>query len=76
MTSSALVKHRRCLLVTFDDQKYKPPVSSSPQQRDLKLSGPPSGRGAGGGTRARDKRVPADLRADSLATVPPMPPCI
>ncbi|GFO31562.1 hypothetical protein PoB_005806700 [Plakobranchus ocellatus] len=30
----------------------------------------PSGRGAGGGVRTRDRRVPADLRADSLATVP------
>ncbi|GFO21352.1 hypothetical protein PoB_004785700 [Plakobranchus ocellatus] len=29
--------------------------------------------GAGGGCRARDRRVHADLRADSLATVPPMP---
>ncbi|GFO37238.1 hypothetical protein PoB_006374300 [Plakobranchus ocellatus] len=41
---------------------------ASPQQGDLKLSGPPSGQGAGGGDRTRDRRVPADLRADSLAT--------
>ncbi|GFO28272.1 hypothetical protein PoB_005477700 [Plakobranchus ocellatus] len=47
---------------------------ASPQQGDLRLSGPPSGQGAGGGTRTRDRRVPADLRADSLATVPPTPP--
>ncbi|GFO21090.1 hypothetical protein PoB_004759500 [Plakobranchus ocellatus] len=46
----------------------------SPQQGDLRLSGPPSGQGAGGGARASDRGVPADLRADSLATVPPMPP--
>ncbi|GFO25098.1 hypothetical protein PoB_005160300 [Plakobranchus ocellatus] len=40
---------------------------------DLRLSGPPSGQGAGSGARTRDRRVPADLRADSLATVPPTP---
>ncbi|GFN75592.1 hypothetical protein PoB_000209800 [Plakobranchus ocellatus] len=44
---------------------------ASPQQGDLRLSGPPSGQGAGGGARTRDRRVHADLRADSLATVPP-----
>ncbi|GFO15554.1 hypothetical protein PoB_004205900 [Plakobranchus ocellatus] len=42
---------------------------ASPQQGDLRLSGPPSGQDAGGGARTRDRRVPADLRADSLATV-------
>ncbi|GFN78078.1 hypothetical protein PoB_000458400 [Plakobranchus ocellatus] len=47
---------------------------ASPQQGDFRLSGPPSGQGAGGGARTRDRRVPADLRADSLATVPPTPP--
>ncbi|GFO43926.1 hypothetical protein PoB_007043100 [Plakobranchus ocellatus] len=46
---------------------------TSPQQGYLRLSGPPSGQGAGGGARTRDRRVPADLRADSLATVPPTP---
>ncbi|GFO19179.1 hypothetical protein PoB_004568400 [Plakobranchus ocellatus] len=40
---------------------------------DLRLSGPQSGQGAGGGAQTRDRRVPADLRADSLATVPPTP---
>ncbi|GFN78476.1 hypothetical protein PoB_000498200 [Plakobranchus ocellatus] len=49
-------------------------LMESPQQGDLKLSGPPSGQGAGGGARTRDRKVPADLRADSLATVPPTPP--
>ncbi|GFN74732.1 hypothetical protein PoB_000123800 [Plakobranchus ocellatus] len=44
-----------------------------PQQGDLRLSGPPSGQGIGGGARTRDRRVPADLRAESLATVPPAP---
>ncbi|GFO41130.1 hypothetical protein PoB_006763500 [Plakobranchus ocellatus] len=37
------------------------------------LSGPPSGQGAGSGGRTRDRRVPADLRADSQATVLPTP---
>ncbi|GFO40265.1 reverse transcriptase [Plakobranchus ocellatus] len=45
-----------------------------PQQSDLRLSGPPSSQGAGGGARTRDRSVPADLRADSLATMPPTPP--
>ncbi|GFO27061.1 hypothetical protein PoB_005356600 [Plakobranchus ocellatus] len=35
--------------------------------------GPPSGQGAGVGARTRDRRVPADLTADLLATVPPTP---
>ncbi|GFN85483.1 hypothetical protein PoB_001198900 [Plakobranchus ocellatus] len=49
-------------------------AQASPQQGDLRLQGPPSGRGADGGARTRDRRVPADLRADSQATVPPSPP--
>ncbi|GFO13904.1 hypothetical protein PoB_004040900 [Plakobranchus ocellatus] len=48
--------------------------SASPQQGDLRLSGPPSGQGAGSGARTRDRMVPADLRADSQATVLPTPP--
>ncbi|GFN77316.1 hypothetical protein PoB_000382200 [Plakobranchus ocellatus] len=44
--------------------------------RDLGLSGPPLGQGAGGVARFRDTRAPADLRADSLATVPPTPPVV
>ncbi|GFN95787.1 hypothetical protein PoB_002229300 [Plakobranchus ocellatus] len=47
---------------------------ASPQQGGLRLSGPPSGQGAGEGARTHDRRVPADLRADSLATVPLTPP--
>ncbi|GFO33920.1 hypothetical protein PoB_006042500 [Plakobranchus ocellatus] len=47
---------------------------ASPQQGDLRLLGPPSGRGADCGARTRDVRVPADLRADSQATVQPTPP--
>ncbi|GFO28662.1 hypothetical protein PoB_005516700 [Plakobranchus ocellatus] len=48
--------------------------TASQQQGDLRLSGSPPGQDAGGGARTRDRRVPADLRADSLATVPPTPP--
>ncbi|GFO23300.1 hypothetical protein PoB_004980500 [Plakobranchus ocellatus] len=44
------------------------------QQGDLRLLGPPSGRSAGGGARTRDRIVPAGLRTDSQATVPPTPP--
>ncbi|GFN78689.1 hypothetical protein PoB_000519500 [Plakobranchus ocellatus] len=44
-----------------------------PQQGDLRLLGSPSGRGTDGRARTRDRRVPADLRADSQATVPPTP---
>ncbi|GFO43617.1 hypothetical protein PoB_007012200 [Plakobranchus ocellatus] len=44
-----------------------------PQQGDLRLSGPPSGQGASSGARTRDRWVPADLRADSQATVLPTP---
>ncbi|GFO26318.1 hypothetical protein PoB_005282300 [Plakobranchus ocellatus] len=48
--------------------------TASPQQCDLMLLGPPSGHGAGNGARSRDRRIPADLRADSLATMPPTTP--
>ncbi|GFO11836.1 hypothetical protein PoB_003834100 [Plakobranchus ocellatus] len=44
---------------------------ASPQQGDLRLSGPPSGRGLRGGALTRNRSVLADLRADSLTTVPP-----
>ncbi|GFN78152.1 hypothetical protein PoB_000465800 [Plakobranchus ocellatus] len=45
--------------------------ASSPQQGDLKLSGILSGQGTGVAAQTRDRRVLADLRADSLSTVPP-----
>ncbi|GFN84546.1 RNA-directed DNA polymerase from mobile element jockey-like protein [Plakobranchus ocellatus] len=45
----------------------------SSQHGDVRLSSPPSGQGAGGGARTRDRRVPADLRADLQATEPPTP---
>ncbi|GFO34158.1 hypothetical protein PoB_006066300 [Plakobranchus ocellatus] len=41
--------------------------------RSSQLSGPPSGQGAGGGARTCDRRVLPNLRAYSLATVPPRP---
>ncbi|GFO34742.1 hypothetical protein PoB_006124700 [Plakobranchus ocellatus] len=47
------------------------PYDSSPQQGDIRPSSPPSGHGAGGGVRTRDRRGPADLKADSLVTEPP-----
>ncbi|GFN96167.1 hypothetical protein PoB_002267300 [Plakobranchus ocellatus] len=45
---------------------------------DLGISPCPAilSRGAGGVARTRDKRIPADSRADSLASVPPTPPII
>ncbi|GFN74911.1 hypothetical protein PoB_000141700 [Plakobranchus ocellatus] len=46
---------------------------SSPQQGDLRLSGLPFGQGTDGWTLTRDRRVHANLRAGSLATVPPTP---
>ncbi|GFO38829.1 run and fyve domain-containing protein 2-like [Plakobranchus ocellatus] len=54
------------LIIAEKDQKR-------PQQGDLRLSGPPSGQGACGWARTRDRRIPADLRADSLSTMPPTP---
>ncbi|GFO14954.1 hypothetical protein PoB_004145900 [Plakobranchus ocellatus] len=50
-------------------QAWKP----NPEQGVLRFSGPPSGQGASGGARTRDRRVPADLRADSLYIMPPTP---
>ncbi|GFO05193.1 hypothetical protein PoB_003169800 [Plakobranchus ocellatus] len=44
----------------------------NPQQGDPRLSGAQSGQGVGRGARTCDRRVPANLRVDSLATVPPM----
>ncbi|GFN98164.1 hypothetical protein PoB_002467000 [Plakobranchus ocellatus] len=48
-------------------------TSRSTNKCDLRLSGPPSGQGVGGGARDRDRRIPADFRADSLSSVPPTP---
>ncbi|GFO47522.1 hypothetical protein PoB_007402700 [Plakobranchus ocellatus] len=41
-----------------------------PHQGDLRLSGPLSGQSASGGAQTRNRRVPANLRADSLSIVP------
>ncbi|GFO28800.1 hypothetical protein PoB_005530500 [Plakobranchus ocellatus] len=60
-------------LVSSSALALKKTGDARPQQGDLRLSGPPSGQGAGGGARTHDRRVPADFRADSLATVPPTP---
>ncbi|GFN89477.1 hypothetical protein PoB_001598300 [Plakobranchus ocellatus] len=38
-------------------------LNASPQQGDLRVSGPSSGHGAGVGARTCDIRVPADLQA-------------
>ncbi|GFO10317.1 hypothetical protein PoB_003682200 [Plakobranchus ocellatus] len=46
----------------------------SPQQGDLRLSGPLTGQGTGGGVQTRDRRIPADIRAGAPAIVPPTPP--
>ncbi|GFO49037.1 hypothetical protein PoB_007554200 [Plakobranchus ocellatus] len=45
----------------------------SPHQGVLRLSGPPTGQGAGGRAQNRDRRIPTDLRADSLSTVSTTP---
>ncbi|GFN78955.1 hypothetical protein PoB_000546100 [Plakobranchus ocellatus] len=42
-------------------------------QVDLRFSDPPSGQGAEGGARTRDRMVSADLTADSLSTMLPTP---
>ncbi|GFN98975.1 hypothetical protein PoB_002548100 [Plakobranchus ocellatus] len=52
-----------------------------PQQGDFRLLDPPSGQDACGAARTRDRRVLADLGADSLSTVfwgnlPSLPPLI
>ncbi|GFN77124.1 hypothetical protein PoB_000363000 [Plakobranchus ocellatus] len=59
-------------MVDVSDVEQK--LAAIPQQGDLRLLGPPSGRDADGGARTRDRRVPADLRAHAQATVPPTPP--
>ncbi|GFO23498.1 hypothetical protein PoB_005000300 [Plakobranchus ocellatus] len=46
------------------------------QNGDLRLSGLLPGQGVSGRARTRNRRVPADLRVDSLSTVPPTPPTV
>ncbi|GFN95341.1 chemosensory receptor a [Plakobranchus ocellatus] len=64
---------RRARLCEANQFIYIDIKGNGPQQGDLRLSGPPSGQGAGSGARTRDRMVPADLRADSQATVLPTP---
>ncbi|GFO31714.1 hypothetical protein PoB_005821900 [Plakobranchus ocellatus] len=45
----------------------------SPQQVDLRLSGPSSGQCVGGGARTLDRKVPRDHRAGPLSSVPLRP---
>ncbi|GFN96677.1 hypothetical protein PoB_002318300 [Plakobranchus ocellatus] len=52
---------------------HQRPSFSQLHQGHFRLSGPPSNQGAGGGTRTRDSRVPADVKADSLSIVPSTP---
>ncbi|GFO04717.1 hypothetical protein PoB_003122200 [Plakobranchus ocellatus] len=71
---SVLVYTRSCLSIYLNNQSLVWFfVYSQSTKGDLRLSGPPSGQGAGSGARTRDRMVPADLRADSQATVLPTP---
>ncbi|GFO27592.1 hypothetical protein PoB_005409700 [Plakobranchus ocellatus] len=42
-------------------------------QDDLRVLSPPSDQGIDAGAPTRDSRIPAELMADSLLTVPPTP---
>ncbi|GFO33080.1 reticulocyte-binding protein 2 homolog a [Plakobranchus ocellatus] len=55
------------------EKKKEVKKRASLQPDDLRLSGPPSSQGADGGARILDRRVPTDLSADSLATMPRRP---
>ncbi|GFN86253.1 hypothetical protein PoB_001275900 [Plakobranchus ocellatus] len=47
---------------------------SGPNQFIIASPCPPSTKwGTGGGARTRDRRIPVDIGADSLATLPPTP---
>ncbi|GFO40342.1 hypothetical protein PoB_006684700 [Plakobranchus ocellatus] len=81
-TKNLFVSHRLTFIQFLEfsgfisQQVNKRQRRTSPQQGDLRLSGPPTGQGAGGGAQTRDRRIPADIRADSLAIVPPTPPVV
>ncbi|GFO06529.1 hypothetical protein PoB_003303400 [Plakobranchus ocellatus] len=47
--------------------------TANPQHGDLRHSTSPSGLGAGGGPRTRERKGSEDLRTGSLSTVPPTP---
>ncbi|GFO24815.1 reverse transcriptase-like protein [Plakobranchus ocellatus] len=72
-SSDACVANYSRIFVSLGEFVLDSTYVASLQQGDLRLSVPPSGQGADGGARIRDRRVPTDLRADSLATVPPTP---
>ncbi|GFO21516.1 hypothetical protein PoB_004802100 [Plakobranchus ocellatus] len=55
------------------DDEWLQPLCPDRNKLILGFQAPSSGQGAGGEARTRDRRVPADLRADSLATEPPTP---
>ncbi|GFN81396.1 hypothetical protein PoB_000790200 [Plakobranchus ocellatus] len=57
--------HERLNIFPWDGQLKG--IGASPQQGDIWLSGPPSGQGAGGGARTRDRKVPAALSAGLLS---------
>ncbi|GFO02527.1 hypothetical protein PoB_002903200 [Plakobranchus ocellatus] len=61
--------------VTDNSPSGVPPTKIEMSVKNKVISSPPSGQSAGGGarTRTRNRRVRADLRADSLATVLPPP---
>ncbi|GFO32591.1 hypothetical protein PoB_005909600 [Plakobranchus ocellatus] len=65
------LRQARALMAGLEPETEYP--AANPQQGDLRLLGPPSGQGVDGRARTRDRRVPADLRADSLTTEPPTP---
>ncbi|GFO13170.1 hypothetical protein PoB_003967500 [Plakobranchus ocellatus] len=64
---------RRCILVHGLPLTIPVVMDIPPEQGDLRLSGPPSGQDDDDGARTRNRRVPADLRADSLTTEPLTP---
>ncbi|GFO17219.1 hypothetical protein PoB_004372400 [Plakobranchus ocellatus] len=67
-------RRRKRRLKRVEEEKEEDKMDGVGEGGDLKrLSGPPSDQGAGGGTQTCDRRVPVDLRADSLAIVPPSP---
>ncbi|GFN94659.1 hypothetical protein PoB_002116500 [Plakobranchus ocellatus] len=60
----------KATLNQVDKERQGHHEQTSPQQGDRRLSGLSSGQGAGGGAWARDRGIPADLRARRLSTMP------